>query len=85
MNDPFSRGRVAAFPAEMLAFATASVGGADEVTVRHARGHGIVPAIRAAGIAEDHVTIGASLVAFLNELQDTLETTVRTRLGCGRA
>jgi len=26
MNDPFSRGKVAAFPAEMLAFATAPVG-----------------------------------------------------------
>jgi hypothetical protein len=38
MNDPFSRGKVAALSAEMLAFATAPVGGADEVTVRHARG-----------------------------------------------
>jgi hypothetical protein len=37
MNDPFSR-KVAALPAEMLAFATAPVGGADEITVRHARG-----------------------------------------------
>ena len=32
-----------------------------------------VPAIRAAGIAEDHVTTAASLVAVVDELQDRVE------------
>jgi hypothetical protein len=73
MNDPFSRGKVATLPAEMLAFATAPVGGADEVTVRHARGQRHGPGDSGCRIAENHVTIGASLVAFVDELQDRLE------------
>ena len=74
MNErSLSRSRVAAFPAEMLAFATAPLGGADEITVRHARGQRHRPGDSGCRIAEDHVTTAASLVAVVDELQDRVE------------